>query len=232
MVDLPIIPPTLAQDCYPASAQALVNEAVGNARVQLDNSGFSVVLAQSTTPSATQRSYLWFNTTYDRTYRWDAAVGAWVARHPYAFGTDVRVFWTGSLANIDTFDGGSAGTVGDAAGPMWQRDTSMDGRTAIGVGTLPSGATLAEGDTGGEDKHTQLLTEIVPHTHTMTNVDNTTNTLAAGSGTGGGIVIPREINAQTGSAGGTSGSAVPFNVLNPYKAGYWLKRTARIYYRA
>lgn len=228
-IELPVIPPTLGQDCYPASAQAFVNEAVGGARVQLDNSGFSVILNQSSTPAATQRSYLWFNTNFDRVYKWEASVGAWVARHPYTFGTDVRVFWTGSLANIDTFDGGEAGTVGDAAGPMWERDTAMNGRVAIGVGTLPSGASLAEGATGGEDLHTLTIAELATHTHTNEDITNEVNTFAAGTGTGGGLA---EVGDGESFQTGSTGSSTPFNVLNPYRAGYWLKRTSRIYYRA
>jgi microcystin-dependent protein len=110
---------------------------------------------------------------------------------------------------------------------MWIPETTMAGKVAIGAGTLPSGASLTIGDTGGEDKHTQLLAELVAHQHTITNVDNNPNTLAAGTGTGGGIVIPRN-SATTDSVGG--GTA--FNVLNPYKAGTWAVRSARQFYRA
>jgi hypothetical protein len=217
----PTLPPHLA--CY----QELINAAIGGAIIQIDTTGFTNILQQASTPTATQRGYSWHNTNDDRIYRWDAGISAWVSRHPYTFGTDVRLFWTGSLANIATFDGGEAGTVGAASGPMWERDTSMDGRVAIGAGTLPSGTSLTIGDTGGEDKHTQLVAELALHTHTLQNVDNNTNTLAAGTGTGGGIVIPRN-SAQTDAAG----SSTPFNVLNPYRAGTWIKRTGRIFYRA
>lgn len=218
---VPQLPAHLA--CY----QELINFAVGQAVVQLDTTGFKNVLMQASTPSATQRDQSWHNTNDGRNYHWDAGISAWVSRHPYTFGTDVRLFWTGSLANLMTFDGGENAAVGAASGPMWEPDTSMAGRVAIGSGALPSGASLTIGDTGGEDKHTLTIAELVAHTHTIQNVDNNTNTLAAGTGTGGGIVIPRN-SATTDSTGGST----PFNVLDPYKAGTWAKRTSRVYFRA
>jgi hypothetical protein len=217
----PQLPPHLA--CY----QDLINAAIGGAIIQLDTTGFTNILQQASTPTATQRSYSWHNTNDDRVYRWDAGISAWVSRHPYTFGTDVKLFWTGSLANIDTFDGGEAGAVGAASGPMWIESTAMSGKVAIGYGVLPSGASLTIGATGGEDKHTPTLAEMFAHSHVIQNVDNTTNTLAAGTGTGGGIVIPRN-SATTDTAGGST----PFNVLNPYRAGVWITRSSRVYYRA
>lgn len=210
--------------CY----QTLINEGVGNAVVQLDTTGFTNVLMQSSTPTAVQRTYSWHNTNDDRVYHWDAGVSAWISRHPIAPGSGIRLPYNGATGDIATEDGGESAAVGDASGPMWELDTTMAGKVFIGAGTLPSGAVLAQGATGGEDLHTLTLAELAAHTHAMTNVDNTTNTLAAGTGTGGGIVIPQEINAHTGSMG----SSTPFNVLNPYVAGGWLKRTARLHYRA
>lgn len=224
--ELTILPGTLAQDCYPSSAQLFVNELLEKARVQLDNSGWSVMLFQESTPDATQRTYLWFKISESRVYSWNSSVGAWVSRHPYTFGSDARMFWTGTLASLETFDGGEAGSVGDAAGPMWQRDTSMNGRMAIGVGTLPSGATLVEGATGGEDLHTMTIGELVAHTHTYSKYHPGapyTGEEVDGTNTDGG----QEPTAVSGSTGSTT----PFNVMNPYKAGYWIRRSSRVYYR-
>lgn len=220
-----IIAPTLPAHlaCY----QELINAAIGSAVVQLDTTGFTNVLMQASTPTAVQRTYSWHNTNDDRVYHWDAGVSAWISRHPIAPGSGFRVPYNGPFANIDTEDGGETGTVGAAAGPFWELDTTMSGKVLIAAGTLPSGATLTQGDTGGEDKHTQLVTELAAHTHVMQNIDNIPNTNAAGSGTGAGIVYPRS-SALTDSAG----SSTPFNVLNPYIVGGWLKRTARLHYRA
>lgn len=222
-----IIAPTLPAhlSCY----QELINFAVGQAVVQLDTTGFTNVLMQSSTPTAIQRGYSWHNTNDDRVYHWDAGISAWVSKHPYAFGTNVTLFWLGALADIDTFDGGEVGAVGAASGPMWAVETLMAGKVAIGAGALPSGASLTIGDTGGEDKHTLTIAELAAHTHTNEDISNAVNTYAAGTGTGGGLA---DVGTGESFQSGSTGSSTPFNVLNPYKTGTWIKRTARIYYRA
>ena len=221
--NLAIIPPQLPShlSCY----QTLINEGVGKAVVQLDTTGFTNIIMQSSAPSATQRNYAWYNTNDDLVYRWDATVSAWVKRHPLAPGTSVKWFWTGSLAAIETLDGGESGTIGDAAGPMWQRDTDMDGKIAIAAGTLPSGAVLTIGDEGGEDKHTMTTSELVAHTHTVE--------LDGGGNDGSTKVWTAQDDNAVALTYTTSstGSTTPFNVLNPYLVGVWLERTARIYYR-
>lgn len=66
----------------------------------------------------------------------------------------------------------------------------------------------AVGETGGEKTHTMLLAELAAHTHTIT-VD------------GNGGTTGSRINAGSASTSNTAvtnstGSATPFNVLQPY----------------
>ena len=99
---------------------------------------------------------------------WHATVGHWVSRNPVADSDASRRVWTGAAADIDTYDHGEAGVVGPAAGPMWEFDTTFDGRVPIGAGTIPNsgGATVAINATTdslggvGEYKHSLLANEI------------------------------------------------------------------------
>jgi hypothetical protein len=227
MADLPIIPVDLPVGWCPASEQERLNK-FAESRVSIDTSNFSVIITGASTPSAAQRTYLWKKPNDGRIYEWNASVGAWVAEHLWQAAASPRFWWPLSNgAILTTFDGGDSGTLGDVSGPMWVEDTDFGGKFPLAVGTLTSGAAVTLGSTGGNDQHTNTIAEMPVHDHAMTNVDNTTNTLAAGSGTGGGIVIPREIAARTGE----TGSGTAYSILPPYKTGYWIKRSARRYYK-
>lgn len=63
--------------------------------------------------------------------------GHWVIRHPLPGESSLRQIWVGSSVDLETFDGGQAGAVGVASGPMWEIDTAFAGRVPIGAGTIP-----------------------------------------------------------------------------------------------
>lgn len=181
-----------------------------------------------TTPGPDDRDKPWFRTNADGTPdRWYVYVsGAWIAKNP----TPVGATWifTGIEADITTFDGGEAGAVTATTGPMWERDTAFDARFPVGVGTLPSTATIAVTGTGGEEKHKLIEEEIPAHDHNLPIVMSTKvspKTLHAESGSEVGGVAPEVFG------GDSTGATVEHNNLPPYVGVFFIRKTARLYYR-
>lgn len=69
-------------------------------------------------------------------YAWAPTFGLWLKSHwindqpP----TDERRLFVGDATDVDTYDGGSAGTVSATSGPFWQIDTDFSDKGIIGVG--------------------------------------------------------------------------------------------------
>lgn len=86
------------------------------------------------------------------------------------------------------------------------------GRSPLGVGTaspaVAGGTTHTLGQKGGEEKHTQTLSELAAHTHQQT-LGGAITTVAPSAGSG---VIGQSNTSLTTSAG----SSTPFNVLDPF----------------
>lgn len=220
--ELPIIPPTLPDDYCFTDWQTLAQDLVGGAVAQLDNSGWSVIIKQSSVPNATQRSYLWFNTDDDKTYRWENSVSKWVSRHPLTPSGSERRLWFGNEASLASYDGGASGTVGDASGPMWEIDTAPEARFLLVAGSLPSGTTIIPGTTGGEEKVTLTTAQLPSHTHTYTGKGDT------GAGGDGGAAWVGDGNSSNVS--GATGDGESHNNMPPYYGCYVIKRSARIYF--
>lgn len=179
---------------------------------------------------------IWFKTISgvpDREYYF--ASGVWLAKHPIPVGFTMLAPAGTSLADIDTLDGGEAGPVTAFTGPMWEEDTDFQARFPIGPGEFPSGAVLAEGATGGEETHALTVEELAPHSHVV---------LASMDETGGGTAINRlrinsnEANSDLNTAN-TGGDAVTpglngkgHNTVPPYRVRFFIKRTARGWYRS
>lgn len=188
----------------------------------------------STEPAPADRAWSWRRMNADGTPdRWyDYANGQWISPHPIPPG--FIWLWYGAEVDIPTLDDGEAGAVSDTSGPFWERFTELDAKFPIGPGTLPSTLVLAKGDDGGEEDHELALPEITPHTHGV-----------EGSGFDDGatpsarkIIIDDEHNANannsvTESAGGTGTPAavVGHNTMPPYRVVWFLRRTARLFYR-
>lgn len=166
----------------------------------------------------------------DRVYGF--ASGVWLAKHPIPTGFTMLAPAGHNLTSIETLDGGEAGPVTAFTGPMWQEDADFSALFPIGPGTLQSGAVINEGDAGGEEKHALTVPEIPPHFHAM---------LVTQTETGGGNDVNRlrpnptvaDSAGNTGSTGGdpTTNLVVPHNNLPPWRARYFIKRTARGWYR-
>lgn len=137
--------------------------------------------------------------------------------------------YEGSLASIETYDGGEAGAVTATTGPMWERVTQLDARFPIGPGTLPSGTAVAVTNTGGEEKHT-LLEEELPNIEIKSR--HRTD-LQDGGGSAALHNLPTFGTQVTVDefGGDASGNTVAHNNLPPYYCLQFIRRTGRLYYR-
>lgn len=196
--------------------------------------GLSYVIG-STLPAVEDRDKAWFrlNTdgTPDRWYVW--ANGYWLAQHPIPPGpSGIVVMYEGTEVSIDTFDGGEAGVITTTTGPMWQKVAEMNARFPVGPGTFsPSGKVVAIGEDGGTDQTTLASIHIPFHKHDvkqLTNADDGSSQHGSVS-TGTGLLV-----SQTEGFGGdpNQGNATqPFTNRPPYRGIWFIRRTARLYYR-
>lgn len=258
--NLTINPPTLPEGyCIDTSLQNFVNLAVGGATVNFDTTGLTGVLKQNTTPSFTQRGLIWYNTDTGHTLIYDNPTGNWVQRHPMPPGAGGAgnggqggQLWFGTLVGIDTYDGGAAGTVGNASGPMWQAVAELAGRFPIGVGSLPDTVNgTVSVIVGASAGHNELV--LVKDNLPADTVDVKTAIIGQ-SGVTGGSSLPivgstygsdsiagsqAACDATSTQLSGTYytrgqtlplGIATPMNIVSPYYGLYFIRRTARIYY--
>lgn len=254
-VALTITPPTLPNPYCFTTYQQLANDLVGGAVVNFDVTGATVVLKQAGTPTASQRSFLWFNTTTGHTLRYDAGIGDWIAEHPTSPGDGTIgpiMLWNGAAGAVDTLDGGTAGTPTLTSGPFWEIASQMAARVPLGVGTLPSGAVVAVTATGGAEQVT--LTQA-----NLPNVNVAVKTAIVGqAGVGGDVPVvgntygsdalggtSRAVDGTDTDLGGryyTRGQTEPLgggvagaaatavSVMPPYYGIYFIRRTVRKYW--
>lgn len=91
-------------------------------------------------PGSSQRSLPWFVTDLSTgapvnggVATWSPTYGRWVSPYPIPASSAVRWEWEGTLTALETFDGGSAGTVSDTTGPFWMQDPNYTARFSIGA---------------------------------------------------------------------------------------------------
>jgi len=241
---LKLIPGTLTNTCYPSDPQDLNSDIISKASVSLSSSSFTIIVTSATVPALTDRDKLWYNTNDNRIYAWTG--GAWLHKHPYDPASLVRQWWTGTLVQLQTFDGGDVAAAGSASGPMWEEDTDYQGRLALHAGTLPtSGSSVTIGDEGGLDQITLTSENTPEHTHDgkgYVRIANGNQSSDPSGLTDDGFHENSahthgsetnafdEIGIRTTTINETHGEA--FDSLNPYRAGIWIKRTSREYYKA
>jgi hypothetical protein len=192
----------------------------------------------STVPTPDQQSFPWFRINADGTPdKWYVyAAGYWLSLHPTPASSPEIRFYDDTFASIDTYDGGEVGGITSITGPMWQVATTdglpptappvytnwlMPDRTPVGVGS-----TFSLAMTGGEISHTLTIDEIPAHSHS--------GTTAIGLNVGGAGHCVSTNDTSQGTAPLTinnTGGGIQHNNMPPYYAGYWIKRTSRIYYR-
>lgn len=225
----PLSAGTLASDCWPATPQLLYDEMFHRGYVQLDIQG---TVISATVPDSTDRDKLWIKVDGSGfpVGQFIYSGGVWIWPHVCPPSGSERRIWVGSLVSLVTYDGGAAGTVAAAGGPMWEEDTAFAGRSPMGVGTLPiSGTAITVGNQFGEDSHTMLEAEIAAHTHDVGTLARPMLRTGGGAPTlapaGGATVSEEVVTSDTGT-----GSATPMPILHPVLGVYIIKRTARIYH--
>lgn len=200
---------------------------------------FSAFIDSENEPSASDRDKIWHKllpggAPTGKFFKYYS--GKWVTPNPVEPVSQSRLWFEGSESDAWGYDGGDGTNPGTnvptlTTGAMWEVDHAYDFRFALAAGTSPKPTTVSIGDVGGEEDHLLGITEIPAHTHAMTWDQNDTaggnqqNTLYNGTDTGG---IKDGIKKDTSSVGG----GLAHNNLPPYRVGYWIKRTARVYYVA
>lgn len=162
-------------------------------------------------------------------------LGVWARPHPIPPSSNSRFLYAGAdgAADLWLYDGGDGtdpATATLTSGSMWAVDHAFDFKMPIGPGT--NGVTydgnpatiIAQGGTGGEERHKLLATEsgVAAHTHDLTQYSliNGSNFNAGGNNDRGGSVT-----------GGVTGGAAPASLshqnLPPFLGIYFIKRSAR-----
>lgn len=181
------------------------------------------------TPGPDDRDKPWFrfnaDGTPDKIYSY--VNGAWISRHPLV--SPAVIMFTGSEADITTYDGGEAGAITATTGPMWEKLSSMDARFPIGPGTLPSGDVIAVGDQGGEEE-VELEEENIP----LHEIQGYALATGANLGTNAAISDDDRVTNPTtldSFGGDEDGATVAHNNIPPYTGIFFIRRTARTHYR-
>lgn len=237
MSELQLLAGTLATNCYPADPQSLYNEMFQKGVALLRD--ITGILIQDTTPDPEDRDKAWYKLnaaggyqTNQNPYVWWN--GQWVALHPVPASSNIRQLWVGAEVDLVTFDGGAAGAVNTASGPMWEVDHDFDFKFLVGPGTL-DGDTIAVGGTGGEKEVTLTEDNIPEHVHNISghllssnNTDTTPRSVIIDDD-----YLATETNQDTDEWGGdATGATVAHENLPPYRGIFVIKRTARLLYVA
>jgi hypothetical protein len=210
--------------------------------------GFVGIIAQEATPAVSDRDKLWWKLTSGGgpatppgPYQYIG--GYWVYPNLEPSDSPVRRFVECAEADIWAYDGGdgtdpSTNTPTGVSGAMWEKDANYSARMAIGSGTLsPSTTVITPGDTGGADEVVLLEGNIPEHQHTINTINegkvgDSLHTTANPDDIGGFPVTSSQKTNYWGGTGATPGSKTtdPTATISPYRAGFYIKRTARTYY--
>jgi hypothetical protein len=185
----------------------------------------------SSTPAAEDRGKPWFRTNADGTDDgwWTFYNGFWIQKHPMP--TGAIIMWEGAIADIDTYDGGEAGAVTNITGPFWERATTLDARSPIGPGTLPSGTVLNIGDQVGEENHVLTIAELASHTHPFATDDGQQVLAQVTSGAVNTIDRTGSLDYGFADPVQNTGGDAGHNTIGPSLVVNFLRRTARLYRR-
>jgi hypothetical protein len=180
----------------------------------------------ASTPAPENNGYPWLRTTDGIWYIYS---GDWISPVGPEYDSNIRRIWTGSEASLPTYDGGDAGTPSDRSGPMWEVDHVFDGRSPMGVGTIPTSnpsKTLTLGELHGLGAHVLAGSNIPEHRHAMKFSDTQSGSTYPQIGTGS--TDDRQFFTEmSGNA-----SPTPLNNVHPIVACHFIRWTGRLYRKA
>lgn len=222
---------------------------ISNAQKAVLANGRSFYNIGDTKPAPEFQIYPWFNTSQGRWYVFN---GVW--RSPNNLNANERRLFTGTLTDLLTYDGGSAGTVTPTSGPTWVEDENFRGRSPMGPGAIPTTdpvKTLSVVEDYGEGEHTLTQAEggVGTHTHAFGQTNATSddayfsnpglNTVATYQGfyiTGSnGRILTDQTTADLFTLpSGSDGAGLPtpdgFNIVHPVRGCYVIKPSGRTFY--
>lgn len=239
---IPVTPATLPSGACPSDLQSMLNLFSAYQSVTIPVSQGNLIV-QATTPSDTTATWLQLDSLGRPVRVYYFASGAWLSKHQLEPG--MTLIWTTALPNLNTFDGGDANVISAISGPMWE--VVLSAKFPLGAGTLPSGAVVAVGATGGEETHTLVAAEIPAHKHylaadeSLTNDDPLTASTQVArqkveAGNSGNYKLSGTATAATlglSSSVGGDGTGVTTSHQNmpQYQAVHFLRRSQRQFYR-
>lgn len=211
---------------------------------------YSTIVRSATEPVAADRDKVWFQVNADGAStgkQFTYAYGKWVMLNPRR-NPDERVWFEGSESDAWSYDGGdgtdpSTNPPTATSGAMWEPDHEYDFRFPLGAGTSPKPTTVSVGDTGGNEEIVQTAAQVAKHQHTVWPTDGgdgNTGKLwshfdAGGESCDSRLESPLKPNTDceqqtTIKAQYQDDGDEPMNIMPPYRCGYWLKPTQRLFY--
>lgn len=209
--------------------------------------GATEYIVSETAPGADDQGKLWIqvNSYHEPIRQWIYSSGAWIWPHPIPPSDKRLQMFVGSAAEVDTLDGGVAGTAGAKSGPFWEIYSDMSAKFPMGVGTLEDGTSVAVTNTGGQERVTLTSTQVPDHQHKGKAYYKASGGTAgsdesglmdnlyhenSGHTTNSGTTSVAAAGVLTSETVGTIGESHPN--LPPYYGVYFIKRTGRQFYTA
>lgn len=228
---------TLPAGACPATLQAMLALFSQHQFAILNNLDSNVVIAAAD-PGASNYGKIWFKTTAGTDYPGGTFFswinGAWCSPHPLPPGS-IGFLATGKLiADIPTYDGGTAGAITDHTGAMWEVVAQLAGRFPMSPDA--DGGTYPPGGTGGSATHMQTQDEMFPHAHRR-NADGHTEDVHLPAGTpgaiagdySGGTLAIKQYSLTDVAGGDATHTQKAMSILPPYFGIPIIRRTNRIY---
>lgn len=243
-IRIPLFSGVLPSSCY-SNFQGLSDDIMSYGYGLID--GATEYIVSETAPGADDQGKLWIqvNSSNQPIRQWIYSGGAWLWPHPIPPNDNRLQMFVGSAAEVDTLDGGVAGTAGSKSGPFWEIYSDMSAKFPMGVGTLEDGTSVAVTNTGGQERVTLTSTQVPDHQHKGKAYYKASGGTAGSDESGLMDNLYHENSGHTTTSGTTSVAAAGVLTsetvgtigeshpnLPPYYGVYFIKRTGRQFYTA